>query len=74
MTYCSLGKTLRSLKTSKPFKNSWMNLVFGHTQRIKPLAWENKASKITNEITYTAVDENVRYMYGIVEKRNLQKR
>jgi hypothetical protein len=37
------------------------------------LAWENKTSQITKEITYTAVDENARYMYGVIEKKEYRK-
>lgn len=38
-----------------------------------PLVWENNTAQITKEITYIAVDENVRYIYGRVEKKEFRK-
>lgn len=38
-----------------------------------PLKWENGISKVTQEITYEAIDENERYMYGIIKKRAFEE-
>ncbi|MDG4945870.1 hypothetical protein NMK71_05540 [Weeksellaceae bacterium KMM 9713] len=60
-------------KTFEMLSSGYYSYVGAWTFPFTPLVWENNEAQITKEITYTAVDYNHQYMYGIIKKREFRE-
>ncbi|WP_271393941.1 hypothetical protein [Aequorivita sinensis] len=55
-------------KTFEMLSSGYYSYVGAWTFPFTPLEWENNEAQITKEITYTAVDYNHQYNYGVIKK------
>ncbi|MCG2431591.1 hypothetical protein [Aequorivita xiaoshiensis] len=60
-------------KTFEMLSSGFYSHVGPWTFPFQPLVWVNNKAQITKEITYTAIDYNHQYNYGVIKKREFSE-